>query len=225
MYYWHSRAFFLCLELPYPLKPQKRSVPQKLTAGFHCQWQWSHNSLNVERPSMGTHGAIEVPASCALVSLVEEGTQKATERETGQRCRNPAIKPSTLKHLVSLYVQPRSESHQLTHSCCSQPTPSHLVHPYFGWAFSPRWAPWRKPSTSCCLHFFIMMDCNLELSAKERLSSLNCCCWVLDSSNREQNWNLVCRQQDEGMWKKMLFYYHGWQLQEKARECLGHPRQ
>lgn len=86
-------------------------------------------------------------------------------------------------------------------------------------------SPMKKPSTSCCLHFFIMMDCNLELSAKERLSSLNCCCWVLDSSNREQNWNLVCRQQDEGMWKKMLFYYHGWQLQEKARECLGHPRQ
>lgn len=185
MCYLHGRALFLCLQLPYPLKPRKRSVLQKLTAGLHCQWQCSHNSLNVERPSMGTHGAIEVPASCALVSLVEEGTQKATKRETWATIQKSSHKTFDLE--ASRPIICAAKTREPSINAFLLLSAHSLVHPYFGWAFLPQWSPLRDPSTSCCLDFSITTDCNLELSAKETLSSLNCCCWILDHSNREQN--------------------------------------
>lgn len=155
---------------------------------------------------MCTHGTIDVPISCALVSLVEEVTQKATERETWTTMQKSSHETVDLEasHPIICGAKTREQSS----NAFVLLTPSHLVHPYFGWPFLPQWTPLRDALLPAAL-ISLSQQTNFELSAKETVSSLNCCCWILDHST-ENKTKTVSRQQDEEVWKKMVFYYHGW---------------
>lgn len=172
--------------------------------------------------------AMDVPVSCALVCLVEEGTQKATKRETWATIQKSSHKTWDLEASCPIICAAKTRKQSINAPMLLSALSFSFSPPLFGMGLLTSINPIKR-SFNFLLPWFLY--CNLELSAKETLSSLNCCCGILDHSNREQNLNRVSRQQDEEVWKKMMFYYHGWlcdfsvcwQPQRKARECLGHP--